>query len=128
MDRFRDATGDILLIDDDRDFLRLMRKALEGDGWSVLEAVDGKQALAQVESDVPRLILLDLIMPVMDGFAFLQALRGKPGCADVPVVVLTARELSREDRMRLRGADQVLTKDTATLRNLGKDLKALTAS
>ena len=126
IDRFRHATGDILLIDDDRDFSRQMRKALEGDGWSVLEAVDGQQALAQVERGVPRLILLDLVMPVMDGFAFLQALRRQPGCADVPVVVLTARELSRDDRMRLRGADQVLTKDTTTLRDLGKDIRALT--
>ena len=125
MDRFRDVAGDVLLIDDDDGFRRQMRKALEEDGWSVQDAKDGQEALAAVERHVPSIILLDLIMPVMDGFAFLQALRGKPGCAGVPVVVLTARELSREDRMRLRGADQVLTKDTSTLRDLGKDLRTL---
>ncbi len=74
---------------------------------------------------MPQVVLLDLMMPVMDGFAFLQALRARPGCAEVPVVVLTAYELSRADRMRLRGADRVLTKGDATLRDLGKDLRAI---
>jgi len=72
---------------------------------------------------VPQVILLDLVMPVMDGFAFLQTLREKLGCADVPVVVLTAHELSDGDRMRLRGAYQVMAKDPSTLRNLGRDLR-----
>ena len=125
MDRFRDAVGDVLVIDDDVDFRRQMRKALEDDGWSVEEAIDGQEALEMVGHHVPRMILLDLVMPVMDGFAFLQALRSKPGCADVPVVVLTARELSRDDRMRLRGADQVLTKETANVRDLGRELRGL---
>ncbi|RYZ76368.1 MAG: response regulator, partial [Proteobacteria bacterium] len=69
---------------------------------------------------------LDLVMPVMDGFAFLQTLREKPGCADVPVLVLTAHELSGGDRMRLRGADQVMAKGPSTLHDLGKDLRGLT--
>ena len=88
----------------------------------VREASDGKKGLEEVERRVPQVVLLDLVMPVMDGFAFLQALRGKPGCAEVPVVVLTAHELARHDRMRLRGADQVLTKGASTLRDLGRDL------
>ena len=125
MDRFREEGGDVLVVDDEADFRRQMRKALEEGGWMVREAVDGQDALREVERKVPQMVLLDLVMPVMDGFAFLQSLRGKPGCAKVPVVVLTAYELSRADRMRLRGADQVLTKDTRTLRDLGKDLREL---
>ena len=55
---------------------------------------DGQAALVEIERRVPQVMLLDLVMPVMGGFAFLQTLREKPGCADVPVVVLTAHELS----------------------------------
>jgi signal transduction histidine kinase/CheY-like chemotaxis protein len=126
MDRFRKAVSDVLLVDDEPDFRRQMRKALEDDGWSVREVANGQAALEEIERRVPQVILLDLVMPVMDGFAFLQALREKPGCADVPVVVLTAHELSGGDRMRLRGADQVIAKDSSTLRDLGKDLRDLT--
>lgn len=60
-------------------------------------------------------------MPVMDGFAFLKALRECPGCTDVPVIVLTARDLTNEDRRRLCGADQVLNKGDTSPRDLAKN-------
>ena len=125
MDRFRDAEGDVLVVDDDADARVRLRAVLERDGWSVAEAADGEAALACVEAAVPRVVLLDLVMPVMDGFAFLHALRARPGCADVPVVVLTARDLTAEDRSRLRGASQVLAKGEATLRDIAAKLRAL---
>ncbi len=125
MDRFRDAEGDVLVVDDDADARARLRGVLERDGWSVVEAEDGAAALARVEAAVPRVVLLDLVMPVMDGFAFLHALRARPGCADVPVVVLTARDLTAEDRSRLRGASQVLAKGEATLRDIAAKLRAL---
>lgn len=74
---------------------------------------------------MPKLILLDLTMPVMDGFSFLRALRERPGCADVPVAVLSARDLTSEDRKRLRGASQVLNKGDTSLRDLAGELRAL---
>ena len=125
MDRFRDAEGDVLVVDDDADARARLRGVLERDGWSVVEAEDGAAALARVEAAVPRVVLLDLVMPVMDGFGFLHALRARPGCADVPVVVLTARDLTAEDRSRLRGASQVLAKGEATLRDIAAKLRAL---
>ena len=125
MDRFRDADGDVLIVDDDADTRERLRAVLEKNGWSVVEAGDGAEALAQVRLAVPRVILLDLTMPVMDGFAFLQALRGHPGCLDVPVVVLTARDLTAEDRQRLRSASQVLSKGDTSLRDLAGELRAL---
>jgi CheY-like chemotaxis protein len=101
----------ILLVEDDEDSRRLIREMLEEADCSVVEAVNGKLALERLEEAVPDLILLDLIMPEMDGFDFLAALRGNPTWQDVPVVVVTARDLSEADRRRLDGAvDRVLQK------------------
>ncbi len=125
MDRFRDQDGDVLVVDDDADTRARMRAVLEKGGWTVAEASNGREALDQVAHAVPRVILLDLTMPVMDGFAFLHALRERPGCAEVPVVVLTARDLSSEDRSRLRGASQVLNKGDTSLRDLAGELREL---
>ncbi len=125
MDRFRGGDGDVLVVDDDADTRQRMRTVLERNGWTVTEATNGLEALDQVAHAVPKLILLDLTMPVMDGFSFLRALRERPGCADVPVVVLSARDLTSEDRKRLRGASQVLNKGDTSLRNLAGELRAL---
>ncbi|MGI4794318.1 MAG: ATP-binding response regulator, partial [Janthinobacterium lividum] len=125
MDLFRDTDGDVLIVDDDADTRERLRTVLEKNGWTVVEAGNGAEALAQVQLAVPRVILLDLTMPVMDGFAFLQALREQPRCLDVPVVVLTARALTSEDRQRLRSASQVLSKGDTSLRDLAGELRAL---
>ena len=125
MDRFRDADGDVLVVDDDADARARVRAVLEKNGWTVMEAGNGQEALDRVALAVPRVILLDLTMPVMDGFAFLHALRERPGCADVPVVVLSARDLTREDRGRLDGASQVLSKGSTSLRELAGTLRSL---
>jgi len=125
MDRFRGGDGDVLVVDDDADTRQRMRTVLERNGWTVTEATNGLEALDQVAHAVPKLILLDLTMPVMDGFSFLRELRERPGCADVPVVVLSARDLTSEDRKRLRGASQVLNKGDTSLRDLAGELRAL---
>ena len=127
MDRFRDAEGDVLVVDDDPDTRQRMRTVLEKNGWTVIEASNGEEALGLVAHAMPRLILLDLTMPVMDGFTFLHTLRERPGCADIPVVVLTARDLTKEERHRLRGASQVLNKGDISLRDLAGELRALAA-
>ncbi|HEX9822068.1 MAG TPA: response regulator [Methylomirabilota bacterium] len=100
--------GDLLVVDDDPETLQLMRRALEGRGFTVVEALDGRQALAAARERRPGLILLDLMMPVMDGFDTLQHLREDPRTADVPVVVLTAKDLTDDDRDRLGGRVQAL--------------------
>ncbi len=74
---------------------------------------------------LPRVILLDLAMPVMDGFEFIERLRERPGCGTVPVVVLTSLSLTSEDRRRLRGANQVLSKGSVSLDELTRKLLAL---
>ncbi len=126
MERFRGDAGDILVVDDDPDARQRLRTVLERDGWTVCEAGDGEAALAQVARAMPQLILLDLTMPVMDGFTFLHELRLRPGCADIPVVVLTARNLDAGERKRLEGADRVLSKGETNLHQLAGELRALT--
>ncbi len=88
------------------------------------EAVNGQEALVKVMHGPPRAVLLDLNMPVMDGFGFLHSLREKPGCADIPVIVFSARDISASDRRRLHDADRILPK-TTSLRDVTAELRVL---
>ena len=118
MDRFHDAGGDVLVVDDDADIRHRLRLVLERNGRTVQEAANGAEALARVVESRPQVILLDLTMPVMDGFTFLHRLRELPGCADIAVVVLSARDVDAAERDRLGEADLVLRKDQTSLRDL----------
>ena len=124
MERFRDAEGDVLVVDDDPSVRERLRTTLERQGWSVVEAVNGRDALVKVLHGPPRAVLLDLNMPVMDGFQFLHDLRGQPGCTDIPVIVFSARDISATDRRRLQDADRILTK-TTSLKDVAAQLRTL---
>jgi CheY-like chemotaxis protein len=118
--------GPVLVVDDDADLRARLRTLLERGGLPVVEAADGQEALAAMDRHRPGLVLLDLTMPVMDGFAFLRALRARPDERDVPVVVLTARDVTAEERVSLeRQADRVVIKGSVSLRELAKDLREL---
>jgi CheY-like chemotaxis protein len=80
----------VLVVDDDPDILDAICDILEGEGYRVARARHGEEALLRVETERPALILLDLMMPVMDGVKFSQALRLRPGVQDVPIVVISA--------------------------------------
>ncbi|MGI4977926.1 MAG: response regulator [Janthinobacterium lividum] len=125
MDRFRDHEGAVLVVDDDPDARDRLRTVLTRNGWTVTEAANGQEALDHVRRARPRLILLDLTMPVMDGFTFLHDLRALEGCAHIPVVVLSARDLTREDRVRLQGAERVLGKGETSMSELAGELRTL---
>ena len=125
MDRFRPPEQSVLVIDDDEDTRKRLRALLERDGWSVMEAGDGREGLDRLVEARPSVVLLDLTMPVMDGYTFLGEMRKAPGCADIPVVVLTALDLTRDDRRRLRGASQILNKGEASMRMIGDRLRHL---
>ncbi len=124
LDRLREAEGDVLVVDDDPGVRERLRVVLERSGWTVGEAGNGEEALVRVMHGPPRAILLDLTMPVMDGFAFLHALRERPGCGDIPVIVFSARDISAADREQLRDADRIMSK-TVSLRDLTGELRAL---
>jgi len=111
--RVRSTPGlkNVLIVEDDADARKLMRRLFEKEGWSVAEAENGSVALAAIESSPPSLVLLDLMMPVMDGFEFIEQLRKRSAGRDIPVVVHTAKDLTEQDRQRLRGSvDNVLQK------------------
>ena len=93
----------ILVVDDDANTRDLLRSILTKDGWNIQTAENGRVALEKVRSTRPGLVLLDLMMPEMDGFAFIEEFRKLPAAGDVPIVVLTAKDLTGEDRRRLNG-------------------------
>jgi len=93
----------VLVIEDEPETRELLRRALEKEGWRVLEAASGKVGLEQLDGTVPGLILLDLMMPEMDGFEFMDALRRSQKGQPVPVIVITAKDLTQEDHRRLNG-------------------------
>ena len=124
LDRLREAEGEVLVVDDDAGVRERLRTVLERCGYTVGEAGDGAEALRRVAHGPPRAILLDLTMPVMDGFAFLHALRERPGCRDIPVIVFSARDISSAEREELRDADRIIAK-TTSLKELTGELRAL---
>jgi signal transduction histidine kinase/DNA-binding response OmpR family regulator len=125
MDQFHGRGRDVLVVDDDADMRQRLRSVLERGGWTVAEAGDGAEALRQVLHSPPHVILLDLTMPVMDGFAFLHRLRETPGCADLPVVVLSARDISAAEREDLAQADCVLRKGDASMQDIAAEIRHL---
>ena len=85
------ANKKILAVDDERHIVRLVQVNLERQGYEVVTAFDGKEALEKVESENPDLIVLDVMMPYMDGFEVLQNLKKNQSTRDIPVIMLTAK-------------------------------------
>ena len=81
----------ILAVDDEKHIVRLVQVNLERAGYTVVTANDGKEALQKVEEENPDLVVLDVMMPYMDGFEVLQNLRRSPNTRDIPVIMLTAK-------------------------------------
>jgi two-component system alkaline phosphatase synthesis response regulator PhoP/two-component system response regulator VicR len=81
----------ILAVDDEKHIVRLVQVNLERQGYEVVTANDGKEALKKVEEERPDLLVLDVMMPYMDGFEVLQNLRRNPETRDIPVIMLTAK-------------------------------------
>jgi CheY-like chemotaxis protein len=101
----------VLLVDDEDQLRRVMRDLLERDGYTVAEARDGPQALDQVDQVAPDIIVLDLNLPTLDGYAVLSELRSRPATRDIPIIVLTAKgDEDNEVRVFELGADDFLTK------------------
>ena len=119
----------VLVVEDDADTRELLRRLLERAGFSVVEAETGRVALDRVRAQPPGLILLDLMMPEMDGFEFLAELRRQTGGRGIPVVVVTAKDLTPADHERLNGQVQrILQKGAYTREDLLAELRELVAA
>ena len=120
------AARSVLVVDDDNLTRDLVRRSLESEGFEVLEADNGRVALEQMESAKVGLILLDLLMPEMDGFEFLAVLRRKEKWRFIPVVVVTAKNIDAADRARLNGyVETILQKGAFTREELLRELHDL---
>jgi signal transduction histidine kinase/CheY-like chemotaxis protein len=93
----------VVAIDDDPLAIELVRASLESKGWTVLGAATGQDGLALIRERQPSVVLLDLLMPGMDGFEVVEALRAEPGTKSVPVVILTSKSMTRQEKERLQG-------------------------
>ncbi len=105
------AANRVLVIDDQAIITQSLCEALEFQGYEPLAAFDGRQALEEISRQRPDLIVLDLLMPYMNGMQFLELLRADPSTHDIPVIILTAVD-SREDVVRgiQLGAAMYITK------------------
>jgi PAS domain S-box-containing protein len=115
-----------LVVDDLPENRELLRSALESDGWTVEEAGNGLEALDRLEQRRPDAILLDLMMPEMDGITFVERLRASERNRSIPVLVVTAKDITAVDRQRLSGGVQaIMQKGAVDLSELVSQTRAL---
>ena len=114
------SSASILVVEDDLPTLETLSRSLASMGYTANAALNGRSGLDWLANyPTPDLILLDLMMPEMDGFEFLRELRQRPAFADVPVIVVTAKELTAEDiRILSRQTERIISKDQAYLTEL----------
>jgi CheY-like chemotaxis protein len=122
-------TGDhpsVLVVEDEPQTREMLRRTLAIAEWQVMEAENGRVALEKLNRVVPSVILLDLMMPEMDGFEFMQELQKRPAFRRVPVVVITAKDLTDEDRRRLNGqVSRILQKGQLRMEDLVNEVMAV---
>jgi CheY-like chemotaxis protein len=120
------SAGRVLLVDDDEVVRRGVRQALAPIGWTVAEAENGLLAVDALAAARPDVIILDLMMPKMDGFELLDELRRRPEWQDIPVVIITAKDLTDAERDRLNGGvERIIQKSDRDemLRQLSREIR-----
>ena len=123
----RDAP--VLVVDDDATLRELLRRILEGAGYTVVEAENGRVALERLRAVSPGVILLDLMMPEMDGFDVVAEVRRHEAWRAIPIIVVTAKELTAEDRQRLNGyVERILEKGAYNRDTLLGEVRDLVAA
>jgi CheY-like chemotaxis protein len=119
----------VLVIDDDRSTSEMMVTLLTKEGWQAKTSENGKEALEELERQMPDLILLDLMMPEMDGFDFIANLQQHPKWTAIPVIVVTAKDLTAEERRLLNGRVQnIVQKGTDSMEEVVKEITKLLKS
>jgi len=125
----RNGTASLLLIEDELQTRQMVRRALENEGWTVAEANSGSVALERIRESKPDLILLDLLMPEMNGFDFVDELHADQHWRSIPIVVLTAKDVTSEDRLKLKGhVEKILLKGNQTMSQIVKEIRDVATS
>ena len=120
------AHSRVLIVDDVAKNLQVVGTMLRNEGFEVMPATSGAQALERVRAEPPDLILLDLMMPEMDGLEFLNRIQDQDELVDVPIVVLTAKELTEQERTFLAERTLlILSKGAQPIGSLGSTLSAI---
>ncbi len=123
------AAAPVLVVDDDPAAREMVRRQLERAGWAVAEAANGREALDYLADQRPALILLDLVMPELDGFGVVSELRANEAWRDIPVVVLTAKDMTDADREALNGGVKaILQKGSLSRDALLAEVRGLVAA
>jgi CheY-like chemotaxis protein len=123
------GSGTVLVVEDDAATRTMLERTLAKEGWTVTTAENGRVGLTRLRERRPDVILLDLMMPELDGFGFLDAVRQEAATASIPVVVLTAKDLTEADRDRLNGGvARVVQKDAAGAEALVAQLRTAIAA
>ena len=118
----------VLIVDDDATVRQLLRRMLEPEGYTVVEADNGRAALERLREVSPSVVLLDLMMPEMDGFEFVAEFRRHEPWRAIPIVVITAKELTGDDHERLNGyVQKILQKGAHSRAELLADVRELVA-
>jgi two-component system alkaline phosphatase synthesis response regulator PhoP len=105
------AKGKILVVDDEIYIVHILDFSLGIEGYEVMTALDGEQALAKVSQEKPDLIVLDIMMPKLDGYETCKALKSNPGTKDIPVILLSAKGRNVDQKVGFEvGADDYITK------------------
>jgi CheY-like chemotaxis protein len=121
-----DRSGPVLVVDDDEDSRELFRYHLSGLGFDVETAINGLDALSRIHARRPRAVLLDLMMPVMDGLTCLQRLRDNPRFLELPVVVVTSKQLTDDEVAELdRLSSTLVRKGSNVVESLATVLRPL---
>ena len=121
--------GFVLVVEDDAATRDILRRVLAKEGWSIDEAENGRVGLEHVAQARPDIIVLDLMMPEMDGFEFLAQVRQHREWRSIPVVVMTAKELTAEDHLRLNGyVERILQKGAYSREELLAEIRDLVAA
>ncbi|MGH2442823.1 MAG: response regulator, partial [Chloroflexota bacterium] len=119
----------VLVVEDDPAVREMLRRTMENAGWPVVEAANGREGLDRVRETRPQAIILDLMMPEMDGFTFVDELQKDRRQRSIPIIVVTAKDLTPEDHRRLNGhVDKVILKGESSRAELLAEVRALLAT
>jgi CheY-like chemotaxis protein len=124
-----DPSRPVLVVEDDAATREMLRRMLDKEGWRMTEAEHGRVALERIAAHRPALILLDLMMPEMDGFQFVAEVRKQEAWRSIPIIVVTAKDLTEADRLRLNGyVDRILQKGAYSREELLCEVRDLVAA